>query len=79
MLTVNLLYWGEGETRNNETWMGFDRLELGLNSGGGMPGNVTNVQDYLKMAKVFVMTSRMESMGVCPVGSNEHRSSRGFM
>ncbi len=59
-----LIILGEGELKQKLE----DLIdELGLNSEVEMPGNVTNVQDYLKMAKVFVITSRMESMGCAPL------------
>lgn len=55
-----LIILGDGELRQS-----LEDLtdKLGLTGDVEMPGNVMNVQDYLEKSKVFVMTSRMESLG----------------
>ena len=60
MADSRLIILGDGELRKSLEDL-TDRL--GLTDDVEMPGNVTNVQDYLEKSKVFVMTSRMESLG----------------
>lgn len=54
-----LIILGEGELRAHlESLV----TELGLEGSVEMPGNVDNVSDYLRLAKVFTMTSKCEAM-----------------
>lgn len=54
-----LVILGDGELRPK-----LEKLisEFGLSDSVEMPGAVTNVQDYLRKAKVFTLTSRLEAM-----------------
>ena len=54
-----LIILGEGELRNHLEAL---VAELELEDCVEMPGNVNNVQDYLKLAKVFTITSGCEAM-----------------
>ncbi|MCM1047748.1 MAG: glycosyltransferase [Clostridiales bacterium] len=54
-----LIILGDGELRPKLEKL---VLELGLKNDVKMVGNVTNVQDYLKKAKIFTITSRLESL-----------------
>lgn len=54
-----LILLGDGELRNKLMAL---VEELDISDSVEMPGNVTNVQDYLAKAKVFTITSRYEAM-----------------
>ena len=56
---IKLIILGDGELRHKLEKL---ILRLGLTNDVEMPGNVTNVQDYLAKAKIFAMTSRLEAM-----------------
>lgn len=53
-----LIILGDGELRTKQEEL---IQKLGLESDIELPGNVTNVQDYLKKAKVLAITSRLEA------------------
>lgn len=56
---AKLIILGDGELRKK-----LEELvsQLELTDSVSMPGNVSNVQDYLRLAKVFTITSRCEAM-----------------